>query len=481
MYRAVLSDALIYGGVDFLWKLINFALFPLFAYLLSVEEFGIYTLLGVETWLAVMVINCGLHVSLEKFYLASDATAPSKKAFVANSLSWLTLFGGAIVGGTLALSCCFQDSFQALHGKLFVIALGTAWPMALFHYLCNVCRVNFSPWKFAALHFLQNILALSLGLSLVYFYGMGVEGLLWGGLISFSLLLPLAYLWTVHPLPLSWDWPLAKTALAFGIPFLFNDLARWTYGWLDRFWLEQWGNLQEVGYFGIAFKIATPLIFLITAFSLAWTPYALKEERNRGQFLTQSFSLWTGFLTVCALGISLFGKEVLQLLTPPPFWEAAPLIPPIAMGLVFLGSTPIGQAVLMHTHKTKKIAYIAWLGGGFNCACNFLLIERYGALGASIALLATYAFVGMATLWSARAHVSSGRTLLLCGAVLVMGWCAIDLVWFWKGAILLLCGVGLPLYLCYCSNSYPVRYPWRNFFKGLMYRNIDQAIEAPHS
>ena len=442
MPKAFLSDALIYGGVDFLWKFINFALFPLLAVLLTVDEFGIFTLMSVQTWLAVMLINCGLHVSLEKFYLATDANPNDRSDLVTASLTWLTGFGSLLVGCGLGLSYLFRSSFVEIPWQCFAIALATALPMSLFHYLGNVCRVKFSPWKYAGLHFFQNLLALSIGFYLILVKKQGVEGLLWGTFISFMLLLPFAYFAVAPSWTFKLNFRLTKSILSFGFPFLFNDLARWTYGWLDRFWLEQFATLHEVGLFGMAFKLATPLIFLITAFNLAWSPYALKESNIRSGFLQQSNTLWFAFLTVCALPLILFSSEILHLLTPSAFWPAAPLVPFLAIGLVFLGSATVTQVVLIHTNRTKKIVFVAWLGGLINCLCNFSLIPIFGAKGAALAVLLTYAFMGCASLFLTRAIFTHIKPLIVCVLILAFSWWGSEWTFVWKIGLLLCCTVG---------------------------------------
>ena len=449
MPKSFLSDALIYGGVDFLWKFINFALFPLLAILLTVSEFGLYTLMGVQTWLVVMLINCGLHVSLEKFYLAAETHLKSRSELISASLTWLTLFGSLLVIGGLGLSYIFHTSFIEIPWKCFAIALATALPMSLFHYLCNVCRVNFSPWKYAGLHFFQNLLALSVGFYLILVQGKGVEGLLWGTFISFILLLPFAYRAVAPTLSFNIDLPLSKKILMFGLPFLFNDLARWTYGWLDRFWLEQFATLHAVGLFGMAFKLATPLIFLITAFNLAWSPYALKESDTRSPFLLKSNTFWFVFLTACAVPLILFSSEILHLLTPPAFWDAAALVPFLAVGLVFLGSSTVTQMVLIHTNQTKKIALIAWLGGCINCLGNYYLIPSHGAQGAAFAVLLTYFFIGGATWWLTRASFTEIKPLLGCVLVLALTWWGSEWTMIGKIGLLLFSTGALALQLCF--------------------------------
>jgi|GEM_PF-6132823 len=434
MHKAFLTDALIYGGVDILWKFINFALFPILAYFLSVEEFGTYTLLNVVTWFGLMLINCGLPVSFEWFYLRAGSDSQEQKKIITASLTWMALLGALLVGSGLLSSYLWRSSFINFHWKLFAIAWATAWPMALFQFLCNICRVNFSPWKFAGLQFLQNSLALCLGLGLVIGYNQGTEGLLWGSFISFTVLLPFAYRWVVPSV--AFHISSLKPLLLFGIPFLINDLARWAYTLLDRFWLEQLGSLTDVGLFGMAFKLVTPLIFMITAFNLAWTPYALKEKPTSRGFLNTSYILWMWFLTGGALFLILFAQEVLYLLIPSPFWEAAPLVPPLAIGLVFLGSTQITQVVLMQNDQTKKIALIAWIGGLFNCLGNFVLVPLMGAQGSALIVLATYGWIGMATYALARTSFTQLKPTIAMVAILCFGWGIAE--WNWPGKCALL-------------------------------------------
>lgn len=445
MYKAFLTDALIYGGVDILWKFINFALFPLLAYFLSVEEFGTYILLNVVTWFALMLINCGLPVSLEWFYLRADSNSQEQKKIITASLTWITIWGAILIGSGLALSYLWRASFINFPWKLFAIALATAWPMALFQYLCYICRVNFSPWKFAGLQFLQNSLALGLGLGLVIGYNQGTEGLLWGSFLSFTVLLPFAYRWVVTSM--GFDLSSLKPLLLFGIPFLINDLARWTYTLLDRFWLEQLGTLTDVGLFGMAFKLVTPLIFLISAFNLAWTPYALKEKPASPDFLNTSYTLWMWFLTGCALFLILFAQEVLYLLIPPPFWKAAPLVPPLAIGLVLLGSIQVTQVVLMQSDQTKKIALIAWIGGLFNCIGNFVFVPLWGAQGSALIVLATYGWIGIATYALARSSFVQLKPTIAMGAILCLGWGVAGWNWEGKCALLALFTLGALLLL----------------------------------
>lgn len=388
-----------YGSVDFFWKFINFSVFPLLAYALSVADFGIYALLTVQTWLFVMLISCGLNNSLERFYMEREDCSVFRGSLFFSGSIVLCCLSFLLLGPSLVLLYIYRDFFSTwtqIPWALSALAVINAFPMALFQFICNVFRLDFSPFKYGALVFLQNAIALGLSLYFIFIRAWGVEGLLLGSLFSFCIAIPLTLLCVQKRI--SFDGKLAKRMLLFGVPFMFTDLARWIYGWMDRWLLDALSTTEEVGLFSMAFKLATVLIFFMSAFGLAWTPRALKahleEPEHRASFAS-CLTFWYVLLTLGALAMSFFGIECLMLLTPTAYWPAAFLLPGITAGLALLGTTQVTGIAIFITNKTEHFAAIAWLGALINIAFNLLWIPFWGAQGAALAILATYSVLAL--------------------------------------------------------------------------------------
>lgn len=396
MLKPLLKDTAVYGLTDFIFKFINFAIFPILAYVLTVGQFGVYALLTTLALFIATVFNCGLNRSLERFYLDPHFDQQQKSAVVSMGLLCEGLFALAVIIPGLVLAYIYREGLyahQEIEWMAFGLALFGCLPTQLFNLSLNAMRLNFQPWHFTLLSILQNGLSLSLSLYFVVGLRWGVTGFLGGMAIGYSLTAPLAIALLYKRVAWRWDWKIAKEMLTFGYPFVFIDVARWIFTSLDRWMLAELTDTTEVGLYSMAFKLSTVIIFLITAFSLAWTPHALKAHSSdpmHRQLYSRCLTLWFFCLTFVAMGVHLFGKECLMLLTPSTYWPSANLLPLVATGLALFGTTYVTIIGMMITKKTKSLTLLAWIAAGLNIILNFWLIPYWGAFGSATATLVTY-------------------------------------------------------------------------------------------
>lgn len=433
MVKSLIKDTAIYGATDFICKFLNFAIFPILAYVLTVAEFGLYTLLTVQAWLMIMLVNCGMHHSLERYYLDKSSDEVQKSKVVSSGLVGLVFLSCVWILPAIYLTYTLRNETE-INWKLLTLAMSSAFPTVIFHFICHVFRMNFYAWRFTFFHSLQNILALLFGFYLIFKLHWGVAGLLWGQMISFLVLLPFAFLALFTQFRWSFDLKIVKSLLSFGLPFMFTDIARWIYGLMDRWLLDRLASVTEVGLFSMSFKLATLLIFMMNAFALAWNPFALKahnEDPNHPQIFSRCFTWWLALLSLGALGLNFFGLECLMLLTPPDYWPAASILPLISAGLVLQGTTQISGISFFIKKKNHHFTISAWVGAFVNCVLNFYLIPLWGAHGAALATLATYALLATYMLiFSQRVYKIpiEYSKLCMCLAVLFLGTCAFYLL-----------------------------------------------------
>lgn len=406
MLKALIKDTAIYGLTDFIFRFINFAIFPLLAYVLTVEEFGVYALLTTFALLSATLFNCGLNRSLERFYLDKEEGNPS--AVMSMGLLCEALFGLFFIGAGLALVFTFKEALldhQKIEWAAFALALLGCLPTQLFNLSLNGLRLNFLPWHFTLLNIAQNTISLTLSLYFVIGLRWGVAGFVGGMAIGYSLIAPVAIAILYRRVKWAWDWQLAKKMLAFGYPFVFVDVSRWIYTSLDRWMLAELADTTEVGLYSMAFKLSTLLIFMISAFSLAWTPQALKahgQDPNHREQYSRCLTLWFFFLSFVAGGISLFGREVFMLLTPPSYWPAGQLLPWVATGLALFGTTYVTMIAMMITKRTHHLTVLAWAAAGINIVLNLWWIPLWGAQGSAAATLVTYCLLSASYLLLAQ-------------------------------------------------------------------------------
>jgi O-antigen/teichoic acid export membrane protein len=427
--RALGKDVALYGGAEFFFKFVAFAVFPIYAHVFSVAQFGLWALLTVSATLLGFIVNLGVNQAVQRFYFDTADGPADEPRIVSTGLVQLLVSGLAIVGVALAAILVAGAPFEREYGvdrALLLLVLAAIVPDQLLQYCLDTLRLHFTPLRFIALAFAKNIVGTALSLWFVLGLGLGLHGLFAGALIGSLAAVPIG-LWLIRR-DLAWrfDPRVARALFAFGFPLTFTSIAHWIYSSLDRWMLAEMSDAEQLGLFSVAAKYATIITFMIAAFAQAWIPFAIRLSRDdpdHPAFYARLFSLWYFLLAITGLGIAFFAREALMLLTPPAYWPAATVLPVLAAGLVLFGTVQITSLGITLGKRTILSTWGTWLAACANLLLNLFLIPRYGAMGAAIATLFSYGLLTAFFLfWSQRLHpipLDKGK-LLYCSLLVVL-------------------------------------------------------------
>lgn len=396
MLKSLIKDTAIYGAADFFFKLINFATFPIFAHLFTVDQFGIFSLATTMAALIAVIFNCGLNNSVQRYYMDPHTTKEEQPVYVTTGLICLVFFSIVLGTAALGITYYFKEAIfehDQLPWGLIALAIIGTFPTQIFQFCLDLLRLYFKPWNFTALCGLQNGLSIGLSLFFVLYFQMGIEGYLFGVILSYIAVAPIG-LWCIRR-SLSWSfcWKKCRSLISFGYPFIFAGIAYWIFGSMDRWMLIELSTTTDVGIYSTAFKFGTIMIFINTAFGQAWTPHALKvfrTEKNYKEIYSNFFSIWFFFLVIIGSAISVFGEEILRFMTPPSYWPAAKVVPFLVFGMVFYGTTQMTAVGISLEKKTFYFSIATWSTAFINFFLNLYLIPKHGAEGAAFATLASY-------------------------------------------------------------------------------------------
>jgi O-antigen/teichoic acid export membrane protein len=429
MLKQIGRDVAIYGSGDLAFRLLGFLVFPIYAHVFSVQEFGVYALISTTTGVVTLCAGLGLSMATTRYYWDTQITPAMRPTVVSSGLAVLLVWSTAIV--LLAIAGAYPArgmiaSRYAATLPVICIALVTVVPELILQYCLNVLRLHFSPWKFTLVSFFKNVFGVAVGLVLILLFGGGLWGLFAGALAGAFIGSCIALVLISHELTMTFNLPLAKRLVSFGYPFIFAGLAYAIFGSVDRWMLAELSNTTQLGLYAIAYKFAGVLLFVNSAFGQAWSPIALKLMREEPEYrlsFSRVLSGWFFFLAVTGAAIALSGNEVLRMLTPREYWTAAPALAPLIMGVVLSGTTQITGVGISLENKTRLFATAAWTTALTNVLLNFLLIPRWGALGAGIATFLSYGMLtSLYLFWSQRLHpIPLEKAKLLYSTALVVG------------------------------------------------------------
>jgi O-antigen/teichoic acid export membrane protein len=409
MLKALGRDVVIYGAGEFVFKFIAFAVFPIYAHVLSVPEFGTWALIAVSTLLLGYFANLGINQAVQRYYFEDTTGEADEPAIVSGGLRQLLFSSTLLVGLAMLLTWLFGAPLRERYGidpLILTIALAAVVPDQLLQFSLDVLRLHFTPLKFLALSFAKNIVGTLCSLYFLLVLDAGLFGIFLGLLVGSAGALPVG-LWLVRrDLTFRTNRKLSRALFAFGFPLTFTSIAHWIYTSLDRWMLAELATAEEVGLYSVAAKYATILTFLLAAFGQAWVPFAIRMSRDDPEypcFFSRILTLSFYFTAFVGLGIGLFAQEALMLLTPPAYWSAAPILPVIVAGIVLFGTTQVTSLGITLSNRTVLSAIGTWIAAAANFGLNLLLIPAQGALGTALATLLSYALLALLVfVWAQR-------------------------------------------------------------------------------
>jgi O-antigen/teichoic acid export membrane protein len=428
------KDVAIYGSGDFIFRLIGFLVFPVYAHVFSVEEFGVLALITTSAGVVALVASLGLNMAITRYYWDPQTTPAMRPTVVSTGLAvqfvWSTTVVLLVIASIFPAREIIASRYTATWAVI-VMALVVVIPDQVLQYCLNVLRLDFSPWKFMFVSFLKNVFSVTVGLVLVLFFAGGLGGLFAGGLAGAFIAASIALVLVRRELMITFHFPAAKRLVAFGYPFIFAGLAYLIFGSVDKWMLVELSNPTQLGLYAIAYKFAGVVLFVNSAFGQAWSPIALKLRRDDAEYrsaYSRVLSVWFFFLVVAGSTITLFGNEALHMLTPREYWAAAPVLAPLIMGIVLSGTTQITAIGISLENRTRLFAFAAWTTALTNVMLNFILIPRWGALGAAEATFLSYGLLtSLYLFWSQRLHpIPLEKPQLLYLVALVVGIAAVS-------------------------------------------------------
>jgi O-antigen/teichoic acid export membrane protein len=186
----------------------------------------------------------------------------------------------------------------------------------------------------------------------------------------------------------------AREVLGFTIPLLSSDLVYMAMNTSDVILLGHFGGASDVAAFRVIGPTAHLNQLVMTSFTLLYTPvaarmFARKDEEGINRLYWQT-AMWIAVLSfpLFALTFSLAEPVTVTLFTER-YEDSAVYLSLLSLGYYFNAALGFNGLTLKVFGRLKYIVTINILAALVNLGLNFVLIPRYGPLGAAIGTCAT--------------------------------------------------------------------------------------------
>jgi len=392
--RTAVRHSAVYGLGNMMTRAIGFLMLPLYTHYLSPQDYGILEILDLSMSLVGMFLNMGIMAALLRFYNQSKTDA-DKRRVVSTAFQFVIATGLA----TWLLAALFARPISSLlfshdvPAKYFTVYF-TSFTLG---YITSVPNSYLQAKEASTTLALADILTLLSILTLnVYFIAVlkiGLIGILVSPLLTGIIRATIFAFWTIREVGFGLDWSRLRGMLGFGAPLIFSNLAMFTLNFSDRFFLQHLRSLDIVGIYAVGYKFGYMLnLLLIQPFLLMWQArmYLIQERADRDAVFGRIFILYSSLLLFGALALSLFSHEIVRVMVDARFAPSQGIIPVVAFAYVAYGIASFFQGGLLLAGRTYMIGMSSAFAALFNLGLNYILISRYGMMGAGWATVLSF-------------------------------------------------------------------------------------------
>lgn len=384
------KDTIIYGLNAALQKFITFLLFPLYARLLSKEDFGLQDVVLAAIIMLSVFLVLGMDSGVLLHYYAAD---DKDKERIRSTWLWSELLIAIIV--CLPLWFFATPISRAVFGKpevasYFRLAILSVPFSRMAAAILFVLRLTFQAGKFILMSTTGVLFQVLASFLFVLIWRKGVYGVFLAILVA-SVVQALFGLILAHRLfhsVFSIRW--LKAMLVVGIPLIPVALSVWVMNYSNRYFLMHYDTLSDIGMFSVAMRISSILLFVLSAFEIAWGPFAYSLAQDPESARRTYAKVLTYFL-VFSIGatvyLSIFAREVTRLLATSAYESTAVLVPLLCFSSIcWITLYIVGMGVGI-AKKTYHNSIAITFGVLINTILNFVFIPSWGIMGASLATL----------------------------------------------------------------------------------------------
>jgi O-antigen/teichoic acid export membrane protein len=402
------KQTLAYGLSGLIIPIFGLISLPLFAHVLTRNQYGILELGTTMTTVALAITDAGLTAAaLRSFYDYGSSEDEQRRSVMLTGFTATTALALALAGAMILFRAQIGDWIFGRGNEDGVVVLIAASIPVLntLRYVSEVMRVRLQAFNYLATAVIAA--AVTTGLFVIGLLALGwrVKGIFLAVVVGNLIAAAYGMLVVRGSLAARFSRTELRRMLAYGLPLVPAALAAWALALVDRIILSRLGSLGQVGQYAIANRLAGLLIIALTAFLLALTPFLLatyaedpaQERAARARTLTYL----TFVLSFAGLVLTLFAKEIIDVVAPR-FGDAYKAVGPLMLGSVGYGIVSLLTTGIAIARKTGIQALLAIIAAGINIGLNFALIPPFGIVGAAVATTAGYAFMAGSYYWASQ-------------------------------------------------------------------------------
>ena len=400
--RRVSRQSVLYGTADAAVLVVNVVLLPVYTRVLQPAEYGALAMLIVLEAILKPALRCGMDHAYVRLYYDCQ-TEDQRRGLARTALAFVVASNGLVLAllwpGSRWLTPALMGDLR-YQFPLQLVVLNTCLQNLTFLPL-SLFRVQERSTVVGSLTFARSAGTVVARLAFVVGLRMGVLGLALADLVMTVLLLAGLLPTQLRMIRGRFSWPVLRSLLKYGFPQVPLGLLAQAMSTADRYMLEMYFSLREVGLYLFGNTMATLLKLYPAALETAWSPFAFSSLHRPDAprlFARMASYAFTG-LCFGALGVSLFADPVARLVLPPSYHDATVVVPLLALGIAIQASGWFMTTSINVAKRTSRYPFATAVGAVASLSGTFVLTPVFGMMGAAAGVVFGQTMLFLALAW----------------------------------------------------------------------------------
>lgn len=373
---------------------LSFLLLPFYTRFLTISEFGILALSYTFGNFLAGLLSFSLSTATNRYYYTYKNDNNLKRFSILNSTNLIFIIIIFIFFGIIIFK--FSENISNLIFKnvlskeliLFSFILGCL--SKIYNYLMLIF-ISQEKAKSYSYYFISNsILANICSVFLIYFFTMKAEGRIFGGILSFLILVPFIIYSQKSNFIFKFNLIEFRKSMKLSLPMIPDTLISLINNSFDKLILNSFLGLSSLGLYDIANKFSNVYKQVLDSIIPTWTPYFMnkseKGDKNSKTLISDRYKLVSTIFIIFAAILVSYVEEIVILLTTEEFHKSIFIIPIIVFFILTIHCFSIvGKGQILFMKKTKHLFYSSFIACILNILLNLILIPGYGVMGAVLA------------------------------------------------------------------------------------------------
>jgi O-antigen/teichoic acid export membrane protein len=394
----VFKSVSVFAAVSIITSGISFLLLPVLTKYLSKEDYGILSIFNASTRFIYILISLGVTSILMTKIFKNDKRSLSSYFKTYYFLIVLNCF---IVSVFTGISLLFFDDFFGIPKKIALFIPLLSVGLLFYELILSLMIYKRQAFNYAITALSKFGLEILLTLFFVVLLFYNWEGRVGALIIAiiFINVISLKYLKKEKLLNGKFDVIKLKEMVLFGAPFLLFDFSTIVLNLSDRYFIEYFLGLSEAGIYGIGSLVGSLVLIAVNSLINVFRPIIykktscyLQEKRSLRKISVQYFAI---LLIITFFLVLVLNKIIFLYLIDSKFFASQEIVWTIAFGFFYWGLYAFYLSYFIFEKQTKTIFIVSFLSIFLNLVLNYIMIPKFGVIGAGYATLATYFFGGI--------------------------------------------------------------------------------------